>query len=232
MNLSHRGGQGIKSPQLHPRGLHVSVRPIFTFESDIRRVPCGSAPGDAGPGGDGVLPPGDVLGAERSEFAFRPRRPDEPPDQVLTGFHGADPGVLHGQPPVDPLGAVAAWAWSKRHWVFRKLADKHPAAAQPGQGVHHRGRLRLSRPPLPSPAHRRTGWHSRETRSRSAPDVTRQRGGGPGGEAMIRWYRRCAQAWLPQRIRSWADFTGVQPGGLDVRDLGVPAGAPSARTTG
>jgi hypothetical protein len=81
--------------------------------------------------------------------------------------------------------------------VFRKLADKHPAAAQPGQGVHHRGRLRLSRPPLPSPAHRRTGWHSRETRSRSAPDVTRQRGGGPGGEAMIRWYRRCAQAWLP-----------------------------------
>lgn len=48
---------------------------------------------------------------------------------------------------------------------------------------------------------------------------------GQGSEAMVRWYRHCAQAWLPRRIRSWAEHMGVQPGDLDVRDLGYRWGS-------
>lgn len=46
-----------------------------------------------------------------------------------------------------------------------------------------------------------------------------------GGDAMIRWYRHRAQAWLPRRIQSWAESMGVQPGDLDVRDLGYRWGS-------
>ena len=62
--------------------------------------------------------------------------------------------LLHAPAGAKP-DAVAAWAWSKRGWVFRKLADKHLLlAASPGEGVRHRGRLRLPRPPLPPSADR------------------------------------------------------------------------------
>jgi predicted metal-dependent hydrolase len=46
-----------------------------------------------------------------------------------------------------------------------------------------------------------------------------------GSEAMIRWYRHRATAWLPRRIRFWAEHMGAEPGGLDVRDLGYRWGS-------
>jgi len=42
---------------------------------------------------------------------------------------------------------------------------------------------------------------------------------------MIRWYRRCALAWLPRRAGPWAQRMSLQPGGLDVRDLGYRWGS-------
>jgi predicted metal-dependent hydrolase len=68
--------------------------------------------------------------------------------------------LLHAPAGVGPE-ALAAWAWSKRRWVFRKLAE----------------------------------------------------------------YRQRGTAWLPRRIRPWAERMGLRPGGLDVRDLGYRWGS-------
>src|SRR5207244_8376531 len=48
---------------------------------------------------------------------------------------------------------------------------------------------------------------------------------GDGKDAMIRWYRQRTRAWLPRRIRHWAQRMNVQPGDLDVRDLGYRWGS-------
>ena len=42
---------------------------------------------------------------------------------------------------------------------------------------------------------------------------------------MISWYRARGLAWLPRRIAPWADRMSVQPGELDVRDLGYRWGS-------
>src|ERR1017187_10194385 len=63
----------------------------------------GGPRGDPGPGGQGVLPSGDPLSAERVQFAGAPRGADEPADQVLAVVLRADADVLDGQPPVDPF---------------------------------------------------------------------------------------------------------------------------------
>jgi predicted metal-dependent hydrolase len=42
---------------------------------------------------------------------------------------------------------------------------------------------------------------------------------------MIGWYQQRARAWLPRRIRPWAQRMSVHPGGLAVRDLGYRWGS-------
>lgn len=124
------------------------------------------------------------------------------------------------------LDAVAAWAWSKRHWVFRKLADKHLLLASgpskefiTGEGFDYLGRhyrLQLTDEPAGTAVKLDRGW-LRMPRATAEADQ--------GGDAMIRWYRQRAQAWLPRRIRTWAEGMGVRPGALDVRDLGYRWGS-------
>ena len=133
--------------------------------------------------------------------------------------------LLHAPAGATP-DAVAAWAWSKRGWVFRKLADKHLLlAAAPakefvtGEGFDYLGRhyrLQLTNDP-PSGAVKLERGRLRMPRALADTDQ--------GSEAMVRWYRQRAQAWLPRRIRPWAQRMGVQPGDLEVRDLGYRWGS-------
>jgi predicted metal-dependent hydrolase len=133
--------------------------------------------------------------------------------------------LLHAPAGAD-LDTVTAWAWSKRHWVFRKLADKHlllPSSPAKefitGEGFDYLGRhyrLQLTDDP-PGTAVKLDRGRLRMPRATAKA--------GQGGEAMIRWYRRRAQAWFPLRIRSWAEHMGLQPGALDVRDLGYRWGS-------
>jgi predicted metal-dependent hydrolase len=128
--------------------------------------------------------------------------------------------LLHAPTGSDP-DSLASWAWSKRGWVFRKLAEKHlllPASPDKdfvtGEGFDYLGR------------------HYRLLLTDDAPDgrVKLERGrlrmarhvaeADEGKRTMIRWYQQRAHAWLPRRIRPWAQRMNVQPGDLDVRDLG------------
>ena len=133
--------------------------------------------------------------------------------------------LLHAPTGAD-LDAVAAWAWSKRHWVFRKLADKHlllPAGPAKefitGEGFDYLGRhyrLQLTGDP-PETAVKLDRGRLRMPRSTAEA--------GQGGDMMIRWYRQRAEVWLPRRIKLWAEHMGAQPGNLEVRDLGYRWGS-------
>jgi predicted metal-dependent hydrolase len=129
-----------------------------------------------------------------------------------------------------PVGSnpdkLASWAWSKRSWVFRKFAEKHlllPASSAKnfvtGEGFDYLGRryrLQLT----DDAADTRVKLERGRLRM---PRSTAEAGAGPN--AMTRWYRHCALAWLPRRISPWTQRMGLHPSCLDVRDLGYRWGS-------
>jgi predicted metal-dependent hydrolase len=122
--------------------------------------------------------------------------------------------------------ALAAWAWSKRGWVFRKLAEKHLLLSVgpgkefvTGEGFDYLGRHYRLQLTDDSPGTNVKLERGRLRMPRAAVDD------GDGGSAMIRWYRHCALAWLPRRIDPWATRMGLHPGRIDVRDLGYRWGS-------
>jgi len=133
--------------------------------------------------------------------------------------------LLHAPAGSDP-SAIASWAWSKRGWVLRKLAEKHlllPASPRKdfvtGEGFDYLGRhyrLQLTDDPLNTSVKLQRG-RLRMPRPTAEADE--------GKNAMIRWYRQRALAWLPRRIGPWTQRMGLRPGDLNVRDLGYRWGS-------
>lgn len=136
-----------------------------------------------------------------------------------------DGSLLLHAPAGSDATVLAAWAHSKRNWVYRKLAEKDLLlSARPakdfvtGEGFDYLGRhhrLLLTDDPC---------GHVRLERGRlRMPRSVAEAGG--GATAMIGWYRSCALGWLPRRSKPWALRMGVRPTGLDVRDLGYRWGS-------
>lgn len=133
--------------------------------------------------------------------------------------------LLHAPAGCD-ADALAAWAWSKRGWVFRRLADKHllmPASPDKdfvtGEGFDYLGRhYRIQLTDYPAD----TGVKLERGRLRIPRPVVEA---GEGKGTMIRWYRQRALTWLPPRISPWAQRMSLDPGELDVRDLGYRWGS-------
>ncbi|MGH3517540.1 MAG: M48 family metallopeptidase [Micromonosporaceae bacterium] len=129
---------------------------------------------------------------------------------------------LHAPPGCAP-DALAAWAHSKRLWVYRKLAEKDLLlSARPvkefvnGEGFAYLGRnhrllvadvdtVRMQRGRLLMPR--------RDVNAETA------------GAALVRWYRTRGRQWLPARLQRWTGRMGLVPDGLDVRDLGYRWGS-------
>lgn len=114
---------------------------------------------------------------------------------------------------------------SKRDWVYRKLAEKEVLQHEPvtkelvdGEGFLYLGRshrlkitetdgaVRLERGRLVMP-------------SELASD---------GPAHLIAWYQRCGETWLRPRVRSWAERLRVEPGTVEVADLGHKWGSATA----
>ena len=116
--------------------------------------------------------------------------------------------------------------------MFRKLADKHlllPASPAKefvtGEGFDYLGRhyrLQLTDDPPDSSVKLERG---RLRMPRATAEA------GQGDEAMIRWYRRRALAWLPRRIRPGPSTWECNPATSTSATSGT-GGAPLARTTG
>jgi predicted metal-dependent hydrolase len=133
--------------------------------------------------------------------------------------------LLHAPAGIDPA-KLASWAWSRRGWVFRKLAEKHlllPASPNKdfvtGEGFDYLGRhyrLQLTDDAAGTGVKLERGRLRMPRRTAEA---------GEGKAAMIGWYRRCALGWLPRHVGPWAQRMGFHPGYVDVRDLGYRWGS-------
>ena len=114
---------------------------------------------------------------------------------------------------------------SKRDWVYRKLAEKEVLQHEPvtkelvdGEGFLYLGRNhRLKLADHDGPVRLERG-------RLLLPNALM-----PNGQAhLIAWYRRCGQAWLRPRVRSWTERLRVEPGAMDVADLGHKWGSATA----
>lgn len=164
-----------------------------------------------------VLPDTMLIGDLQFEVRESPRR-------TTVGITVDRDGSLQLHAPTGcSPDALAAWAYSKRIWVYRKLAEKDlllsARAAKEfttGEGFAYLGRnhrllvadvdaVRMERGRLLMP---------RRHVDAGEPDA-----------GLIRWYRHRGRQWLPARLRRWADRMNVTPTGLEVRDLGYRWGS-------
>ncbi|MBN1171292.1 MAG: M48 family metallopeptidase [Micromonosporaceae bacterium] len=128
--------------------------------------------------------------------------------------------ILHA-PPDCPPTELAAWARTKRMWVYRKLAEKdlllssRPAKEfVTGEGFAYLGRsYRL----LVADVNQVRMERGRLLLPRASAEAARA--------ALIGWYRHRGHRWLPGRMRPWASRMALNPAGLDVRDLGYRWGS-------
>ena len=110
-------------------------------------------------------------------------------------------------------------------WVYKKLAEKdlllsHRPTKEfvSGEGFTYLGR---SHRLLVADRHAKAVKLERG-RLVMRPDVALS---DRRAHAMIDWYRTRALRWLPRRVEPWARRMGLEPGTLDVRDLGYRWGS-------
>lgn len=126
-----------------------------------------------------------------------------------------------------PEGATAArleaFIHEKRTWVYRKVAEKEALRRTvpvreyvSGEGFPYLGRfhrlLLVNRQDVPL---RLQAGRFRLLRSEV----------GQGRAHFIRWYTEHGQAWLRNRVEALAPRVGVEPGAVEVRDLGYRWGS-------
>lgn len=121
------------------------------------------------------------------------------------------------------LDELQAFLISKRDWIYTKLAEKETLQHEPvaKELVDGEGFLYLGR------SHR---LQIKETERRT---VSLERGRlvlpaaltETGHQHIITWYQQRGTAWLRPRVADWAARLRVEPGRLDVADLGHKWGA-------
>lgn len=114
---------------------------------------------------------------------------------------------------------------SKRDWVYRKLAEKEVLQHEPvtkelvdGEGFLYLGRSHRLK--LDDTAGAVRLERGRLILPRPLVDA--------GEASLVAWYQRCGEAWLRPRVRSWAERLRVEPGSIEVADLGHKWGSATA----
>lgn len=167
-----------------------------------------------------ALPDTILIGDLQFEVRESPRRAtvgitvDRDGSLLLHAPHDCAPDVL------------AAWARSRRMWVYRKLAEKDLLlSARPakefvnGEGFAYLGR-----------SHRLVITDADTVRMERGRLIMphREMTAGQPGTALVRWYQTRGRQWLPARLARWTGRVGLVPDGLEVRDLGYRWGSLSA----
>lgn len=123
-----------------------------------------------------------------------------------------------------PPDVLASWAYTKRMWVYRKLAEKDLLlSARPskafvtGEGFSYLGR-----------SHRLLLAESATSVRMERGRLVIPRSQADPGAALIGWYRARGRQWLSGRLRPWVERTDLHPSSIDIRDLGYRWGSLSA----
>jgi len=114
---------------------------------------------------------------------------------------------------------------SKRTWVYGKLAEKEALQHEPisKEFVDGEGFLYLGR------SHRlKVSGDEGPVRLERGRLVLPNSLAANGEVHVVAWYRRCGEAWLRPRARSWAERLRVEPGAIEVADLGHKWGSATA----
>lgn len=126
-------------------------------------------------------------------------------------------------PPGVSDADMAAFVDEKRFWIYTKIAEKE-ARQQPvagkefvsGEGLPYLGRsyrlLLVEKQEVPL----KLEGGRFKLRRELAPE---------GREYFIRWCSEHAAHWLTRRVAGWAPRMGVEPKGVEVRDLGFRWGS-------
>jgi hypothetical protein len=149
------------------------------------------------------------------ELTFEVRRSPRRKTLEITLDRAGD--LIIAAPPEVDQERLSAFVREKRFWLYAKMAEKQslqqPMAGKEfvsGEGFPYLGRsYRLllvddQEVPLRLEAGRF------KLRRSLAPQ---------GREHFIAWYTEHARAWLRHRVKGWASRMGLQPKGIDVRDL-------------
>lgn len=122
-------------------------------------------------------------------------------------------------------GDLVAFAYEKRLWVYKKLAEKDLLLSRrpfrefvTGEGFAYLGRSYrlLVRDDAQATVKLERG---RLVMRRDLAASER------AAAAVVDWYRTRALQWLPRRLSPWAERMGVRPLAVDVRDLGYRWGS-------
>lgn len=114
---------------------------------------------------------------------------------------------------------------SKRAWVYRKLAEKEVLQHEPvtKELVDGEGFLYLGR------SHRlKIGDADGTVRLERGRLVLPKQLADVGEASLVGWYCQRGEAWLRPRVRSWAERLRVEPGVIEVADLGRKWGSATA----
>lgn len=137
--------------------------------------------------------------------------------------------LIINAPPECPSAAMEEFVREKRFWIFTKLAEKEILRVEAprrefvsGEGHPYLGRsyrlLLVDAQDVPLKLER---GRFRLLRSEAAQ----------GRAHFISWYSGHARSWLAGRVDRWTGRIGVEPKGLEVRELGFRWGSCGASGT-
>lgn len=155
------------------------------------------------------------------DLTFEVRRSTRRKTLEITIDRGGE--LIIASPPGVADDVLAEFVREKRFWLYTKLAEKEafrqPVAGKEfvsGEGFPYLGRsyrlLLVDEQPVPL---KLDAGRFKLVRGEAAR----------GREHFVRWYADHARPWLRQRVKQWAARMGVEPAGVEVRDLGFRWGS-------
>ncbi|UHD15733.1 M48 family metallopeptidase [Thiocapsa bogorovii] len=155
------------------------------------------------------------------ELTFEVRRSPRRKTLGITLDRGGE--LIISAPPETAGTQLAEFVREKRFWLYTKMAEQETRNRTPdakefvtGEGFLYLGRsYRLLLVDAQATPLKLEAGRFRLLRPLAAE----------GREQFVRWYTEHARRWLQRRVKDWAARMGVEPKGVEVRDLGFRWGS-------
>jgi len=155
------------------------------------------------------------------DLSFEVRRSAQRRSMQITVDRGGE--LVLTAPEGCPAATMEGFVREKRFWIYTKLAEKEALRDTgpgkqyvSGEGFPYLGRNYR----LLLVATQEAPVKLEQGRFKMARDAAEQ-----GREHMVRWYSEHARPWLAGRVERWQQRVGVEPTGVQVRELGFRWGS-------